>query len=144
MLFPVRPNSSWNLCFIHFSFERLKESCLEFINLRMHFIILLFYFKDQDSILLSPLCFIGKWGGEGEKGRRDRESGGERFLLLAFLLKFLWGFPGDSVIKNSPSSVGDMGSIPGSGRSPRGGHGNPLQHSCLENPIIKGALLTCP
>ena len=30
--------------------------------------------------------------------------------------------------------VGDMGSIPGSGRSPGGGHGNPLQHSCLENP----------
>ena len=34
---------------------------------------------------------------------------------------------------------GDAGSIPGSGRSPGGGHGNPLQHSCLENPMDKGA-----
>ena len=34
--------------------------------------------------------------------------------------------------------VKDVGSIPGSGRSPRGGHGNPLQYSCLENPIDRG------
>ena len=46
------------------------------------------------------------------------------------------GFPGGSVVKNLPTSVGDMGdagSIPMSGRSPGGGNGNPLQHSCLEN-----------
>ena len=35
--------------------------------------------------------------------------------------------------------AGDMGSIPGSGRSPGGGHGNPLQYSCLENPMDRGA-----
>ena len=35
--------------------------------------------------------------------------------------------------------VRDMGSIPGSGRCPRGGHGNPLQHSCLENSMDRGA-----
>ena len=42
------------------------------------------------------------------------------------------------VVMNPPASardVGDGGSIPGSGRSPGGGHGNPLQHSCLENPM---------
>ena len=41
------------------------------------------------------------------------------------------------VVKNPPTSAGDIrdaGSIPGLGRSPRGGHGNPLQYSCLENP----------
>ena len=38
------------------------------------------------------------------------------------------------VVKNLPASVRDMGSIPGSGRSPGGGHGNALQYSCLENP----------
>ena len=40
-------------------------------------------------------------------------------------------------MKNSPANaadVGDAGSVPGSGRSPGGGHGNPLQYSCLENP----------
>ena len=46
------------------------------------------------------------------------------------------------VVKNTPASAGnvrDMGSIPGSGRSPGGGHGNPLQYSCLEKPTDRGA-----
>ena len=43
------------------------------------------------------------------------------------------GFPGSSVVKNLPANAGDMGSIPGLGRSPGGGSGNPLQYSCLEN-----------
>ena len=44
------------------------------------------------------------------------------------------GFPGGSDDKESACNVGDLGSIPGLGRSPEGGHGNPLQYSCLENP----------
>ena len=40
------------------------------------------------------------------------------------------GFLGGSVVKNLPASVGDMGSIPGLGRSPGGGNTNPLQYSC--------------
>ena len=44
------------------------------------------------------------------------------------------GFPGSSAGKESTCNVGDLGSIPGLGRSPGGGHGNPLQYSCLENP----------
>ena len=50
-----------------------------------------------------------------------------------------------SVVKNPPASVGDIraaGSIPGSGRSPGGGHGNPLQYSCLENSMDRGAWWT--
>ena len=45
------------------------------------------------------------------------------------------------MLKNPPTSAGDSrdaGSIPGSGRSPERWHGNPLQYSCLENPIDKG------
>ena len=49
------------------------------------------------------------------------------------------GFPGGSVVKNPPASLGDTGSIPGSGRSPGEGSGNPLQYSCLENPMKRGA-----
>ena len=45
------------------------------------------------------------------------------------------GFPGGSVVKNPPANAADMGSIPGSGRSPGEGNGNPLQYSCLENPM---------
>jgi len=44
------------------------------------------------------------------------------------------GFSGGSVVKNPPANAGGMGSIPGSGRSPREGNGNPLQCSCLGNP----------
>ena len=47
------------------------------------------------------------------------------------------------VVKNPPTSAGDIreaSSIPGSGRSPGGGHGDPLQYSCLENLIDRGAL----
>ena len=48
-------------------------------------------------------------------------------------------FPGDSVGKHPPANAEDSGSIPGSGRSPGEGNGNPLRYSCLENPMDKGA-----
>ena len=43
------------------------------------------------------------------------------------------------MVKNLPASAGDAGSIPGSGRSAVEGNGNPLQYSCLENPMDRGA-----
>ena len=49
------------------------------------------------------------------------------------------------IAKNMPANAGDvreMGSIPGSGRSAGEGHGNPLQYSCLENPMVRGAWKT--
>ena len=49
------------------------------------------------------------------------------------------GFPGGSAGKESACNAGDLGSIPGLGRSPGGGHGNPLQYSCLENSMEGGA-----
>ena len=49
------------------------------------------------------------------------------------------GFPDDSVVKNPPAHAGDTGFTPGSGRSPREGNGNPIQYSCLENPMDGGA-----
>ena len=52
------------------------------------------------------------------------------------------GFPGGSVSKESACNAGDTGDvglISGSGRSPGGGHGNPLQYSCQENPMDRGA-----
>ena len=50
-----------------------------------------------------------------------------------------WGFPGGSVVKIPHVNAGDMDLIPGLGRSTGGGNGNPLQHSCLENPMDRGA-----
>ena len=47
--------------------------------------------------------------------------------------------PGNSVVKSPPANAGDLGLIPGSGRSPREGNGNPLQYSCLGNLMDRGA-----
>ena len=55
------------------------------------------------------------------------------------------GFPGGSVVKNLPVNAGgarDVGSISGSGRSPGVGNSNPLQYSCLENPMDREAWWT--
>ena len=49
------------------------------------------------------------------------------------------GFPGGSDGKESACNAGDLGLIPGLGRSPGRGHDNPLQYSCLENPMDRGA-----
>ena len=49
------------------------------------------------------------------------------------------GFPGGSVVKNLPANAGDTALIPGLGRSPGGGNDYPLQYSCLENPVDRGA-----
>ena len=66
----------------------------------------------------------------------------ERVLSLSDCLTLIvvWrGFPGGSTGKESTCSVGDLGSIPGLGRSLGEGNGYPLQYSCLENPMDRGA-----
>ena len=55
------------------------------------------------------------------------------------------GFPGGAVVKNPPVNAGDVGHVglmPGWGRSPEGGHGNPLQYSYLKNPMDRRAFRT--
>ena len=61
--------------------------------------------------------------------------------IYGFYTKKFWlgGFPGGSVCKESSCNTGDPDSILGSGRSPVEGNGNPLQYSCLENPMGRGA-----
>ena len=60
-------------------------------------------------------------------------------FLIFNLLKFIVSFPGGSVVKNPPANAEDAGLIPGSGRYPGEGNGNPLQDSCLENSMDRGA-----
>ena len=66
-------------------------------------------------------------------------------ILSATHIPFLGNFPPLFLLRGLPDgkvfacSEGDLGSIPGSGRSPEEGHGNPFQHSCLENPMDRGA-----
>ena len=54
------------------------------------------------------------------------------------------GLPGGPVVKNLPANAGDAGSIPGLGKSPGEGNGNPLQYSCLKNPMDRAAWWACP
>ena len=49
------------------------------------------------------------------------------------------GFPGSSVVENPSANAEDLSSTPGPGKSPGEGNGNPLQYSCLENPMDRGA-----
>ena len=65
-----------------------------------------------------------------------KEGNEERYTYLHYVYT-LMGFLGGTVVKNSPASAGDardLGSIPGSGRSPGGGNGNPLQYLAWEIP----------
>ena len=58
---------------------------------------------------------------------------------MLLLISINVGFPGGSEGKASAYNVGDLGSIPGSGRSPGEGNGNPLQYSCLKNSMDREA-----
>ena len=70
-------------------------------------------------------------------------SGHVRFTpqkwFIYFQIQYLWGFPGGSDGKDSAHNTGGSGLIPGSGRSPGGGNGKPLQYSCLGNPMDREA-----
>ena len=93
------------------------------------------------------------WGREETQSRLPPSYAGTPFLFhphqphccvsqpYKVCLRDSEGFPGGMLVKNPPASAGDRGdasSIPGSGRSPGGGHGNPLQYSCLGDPMDRG------
>ena len=76
-----------------------------------------------DRKIKCGLCYIE---GQAQKPHLDFRHG------------CLGSFPCSSVGKESACNAGDLGLIPGLGRSPGEGHGNPFQHSCLENPMDRG------
>ena len=79
----------------------------------------------------------------------EREENLESYVFYWPIVIFIWRrkwkirsdlyFPGSSDGKDSACNVGELGLIPGLGRSPVEGNGNPLQYSCLENPMDRGA-----
>ena len=72
----------------------------------------------------------------------SKNIGKLNFIKIKDFMYQMTGFPGSSVVKNPPANVGDAGDvglIPGSGRSPGGGNGNPLQYSCWDNATDRGA-----
>ena len=96
----------------------------------------------QISMFSVNICIISTW----LKTRYRDFPGGPVVRALHFQCRrhrsVACQAPGGTVVKTRPANardVRDAGSIPGSGRSPRGGHGNPLEYSCLENPMDRGA-----
>ena len=85
----------------------------------------------------------GDWSLPFGNASQSKQTSARGMLIAGVLLyhksklkaQVIWGFLGDSDGKESACNAGDPGWIPGSGRSPGGGHGNPLQFSCLENPM---------
>ena len=89
------------------------------------------------SLALRWLCSTRK---EGPRPPLYQDSSFSHPILLILNSSSSTGFPGGSVSKESVCNAGDLGSVPGWGRSPGGGHGNPLQYSCLENPYGQRSL----
>ena len=80
------------------------------------------FFKSLKRVVFSPFC---RWRKE----------------ILGTFINLLqpMDLPGGTLLKNPPANAGDTGSVPGLGRSPGEGNGNPLQYSCLWNPVDRGA-----
>ena len=92
----------------------------------------------------NPPAMQGSPWGHKESDITERlhftiSSPGKRTGVIMYHFIELGLFPGGSEVKVSACNVGDLGSIPGSRRSPGEGDGNPLQYSCLENPMGRGA-----
>ena len=115
------------------------NSYVAYANLLCFSEIPLSFFNWRVSILTSHCRMfadvINKWPKMPQKyiSRPIQESYCFKYYYLYL------GFPGGSDSKESACNVGDWGSIPGSGRSPGEGNGNPLLYSCLENPMDRGA-----
>ena len=103
----------------------------------MPFILKVGYFQQRDTAQGS---YEGNKDTESRNHRVWSRKRGYSSLVRNWCFRIISPhFPDDSDGKESFCNEGDLGSIHGSGRTPREGNGNPLQHSCLENPMDKGA-----
>ena len=79
-----------------------------------------------------------QWRGVGKKSKGESKELECGQYIICFIIPE-YGFPDSAVVKNPPANAGNMDLILGWGRCPGGGHGNPLQYFCLENPMDRGA-----
>ena len=113
-----------------------------FLNLLMSWLshLLLLQNSSWSAVLESSTLCWSVW--ESASVNRRWVLQGKDHILFIFVPVRYRNFPGGSTVKNLPANegdVGDLGPVPGLGRSPGGGHGHPLQFSCLENPKDRGA-----
>ena len=89
--------------------------------------------------LINPSQWLSVWVWESLKKENGEERKKSRRVLWSIKDQLEVSFPGGWAVKESACNIVDLGSMAGLGRSPGGGHDNPLQHSCLENPVDRGA-----
>ena len=152
--------SAYDLSFTFIFYTLFLETVIEFVKkyFATSTYIIFICGDERLLILLTSICHlpwkIVLWCPSLSPEAKDVFSGIVPTLLLYFFYIFqlslmycdlfpafthlLW-FPGSSDGKASAYKAGELGSIPGSGRSPGEGNGNPLQYSCLENPLDQGA-----
>ena len=91
-----------------------------------------------DLIKNSINIWVIWWYLEEKKFPIVEAIGNREHWTLIYFLMLIMGFPGGSVVKNLPGNSGDIGLIPGLGGSPGKENGNPLQYSCLGDPMDRG------
>ena len=111
----------------------------------------LYFWTVQRSKNKQKESWIESWNGERTEGHlvlychlvcantEPWDHMGCHVIRIRTLCSLFWGFAGGSDDKESAYNTGDTGLIPGSGRSPREGNGNPLQYSFLDNTMDRGA-----
>ena len=88
----------------------------------------------HSSILAWEIPWTEELGGLQSMGL---QSIGHNWATNTITINYM--IQGGTTVKNLPTNAGDAGSVPGSGRYPGGGNGNPFQYSCMENPVDRGA-----
>ena len=104
-------------------------------NWQMHGLSLLVFPGREESIRIEDM--LRRVLRESQILREEKGSISHNMFTLKVINNT--GFPVGLVVKNPPANAGDVGSIPGLGRSPGGGNGNPFQYSYLGNPMDRGA-----
>ena len=108
-------------------FSRVLEGSNGIINIKKSLSIVNCYSVESDTMTLLT------------KRKSTVLKDGLLGSYIWWIIMSLWGFPNGLSDKESTYSAGDTGFIPGSGKPPGEGNGNPLQYSCLENPMDGGA-----
>ena len=111
-------------------------------NIKKHYLIHTSKNRELDKIRWQRNTYQrkdqGKTTEELSEGEMNSLSKNRIKVMNIEVLIVLRSFPGGSVVKNLSVTAGDVGLISGSGRSPGEGNGNPLQYSCLGNPMHRG------
>ena len=103
------------------------------VRANLYWDLTLWHYMDHHKASTSKYCYYAQFTDEEAEAHASRKGAGQDSCEGKL------GCPGGSYDKESTCNMGDLGSFTGLGRSPGGGHSNPFQYPCLENPMDRGA-----